>query len=119
MADFDVGDIIEVEVSGITDYGIFINADNDYKGLIHISEVSIYFVRNLLDYVTIGEHILCEVLDVDNYNKQLKLSIKNINYKLVPRYGKIKDTHDGFKKLQMNLPIWMRKKLNEMDKEKF
>ena len=81
MANFSVGDIIEVEVSGIANYGIFTNADFEYKGLIHISEVSEHFVKSLFDYVSLGEHIICEILEVDEVNKQLKLSIKNINYK--------------------------------------
>lgn len=114
MSNYKIGDIIEAEVSGVTNYGIFVHTDNTYSGLIHISEVSLYFVKNLEDYVSVGEHILCEVLEVFPDVRQLKLSIKNINYKLVPRYGKIKDTADGFKALQMHLPIWIREKKNEI-----
>ena len=36
---YKVGEIIEVEVTGIESYGIFVKADNDYTGLIHISEI--------------------------------------------------------------------------------
>ncbi len=117
MSSFKVGDIIEGTVSGISNYGIFVTVDTDYNGLIHISEISNYFVKNILDYVSIGETILCEVVEVNEEELQLKLSIKNINYKLIPRYGKIKDTKNGFKPLQMKLPIWMREKLREIEDE--
>lgn len=115
MDTYQVGDIIEAEVTGITNYGIFVSAENGYNGLIHISEVSSYYVKSLEDYVTVGEHILCEILEVFPDVHQLKLSIKNINYKLVPRFGNLQDTPDGFKNLQMNLPIWIREKLKELD----
>ena len=36
---YKIGDIIEVEVSGIENYGIFVKAEDDYTGLIHISEI--------------------------------------------------------------------------------
>lgn len=115
MVCYHVGDIIEAEVSGISNYGIFVCTDNNYIGLIHISEVSVNFVKSLFDYVSVGENILCEILEVDEFNKRLKLSIKNINYKLTHKSGNIKDTVDGFKTLQMNLPIWIREKLNELN----
>lgn len=115
MSRYKIGDILEGTVSGTTDYGIFVQIDENYNGLIHISEVSNHFVKNILDYVMIGENILCEVIEVDEETKHLKLSIKNINYKLVPKYGKIKDTKNGFKPLQMNLPIWIREKLKEIE----
>lgn len=114
---YQIGDILEGTVTGISEYGAFINIDECYNGLIHISEISSHFVKNIEDYVTIGETILCEVLDVDKRDKHLKLSIKNINYKLIPRYGKIKDTKTGFKPLQMKLPVWMREKLKEIEEE--
>lgn len=115
MADYHVGDIIEAKVSGITNYGIFVSTVDEFTGLIHISEISTHFVKNVMDYVSIDENILCEILEVDLEEKHLKLSIKNINYKLTPKYGKIKDTADGFKTLQMNLPIWTREKLKEIE----
>ena len=115
MAKYQTGDIIEGTVTGIESYGIFIRIDEESTGLIHISEISSYFVKNIEDYVKIGENILCEVLEFENNSNHLKLSIKNINYKLTPKYGKIKDTKHGFKPLQMKLPVWIREKLKEIE----
>lgn len=114
MLNIKIGDIIEVKVIGISHYGIFVSTLDNFNGLIHISEISNYYVKNILDFVNIGENILCEVLNIDEFNK-LSLSIKNINYKLIRRYGKIKDDKDGFKPLQMKLPIWIREKIKEIN----
>lgn len=115
MPNYQVGDILEGTVTGISEYGAFVRIDDTYSGLIHISEISNHFVKNIEDYVTVGEAILCEVLDVDYEVHHLKLSIKDINYKLIPKYGKIKDTKTGFKPLQMKLPIWIREKMKEIE----
>ena len=113
--EYKVGDIIKGQVTGIEKYGIFVSIDPWYDGLIHISEVSDDYVKDIHDYVKIGETIYCQILDVNEDNLQLKLSIKNINYKLIPHYGKIKDTEDGFKLLQMHLPVWIREKSKELN----
>ena len=116
MTQVKTGDIIEARVAGVSHYGIFVSTLDNKTGLIHISEISNYYVKNILDYVYIGENILCEVLGIDE-NNRLNLSIKNINYKLIPRFGKIKDNKNGFKPLQMKLPIWIREKLSEIKEE--
>ena len=64
---YQKGDIIKGVVSGIEPYGIFVKIDDDYSGLIHISEISSKFVRNVGDYVKQGEVIKIKILDIVNY----------------------------------------------------
>jgi len=78
------GSIVEGEVTGIEDYGIFVHINNDYSGLVHISEISEDFVKDINSFVVIGEKIYCQVLEVLENEKKLKLSIKDINYKSIP-----------------------------------
>ena len=92
---FKPGDIIKGQVTGIENYGIFININAEYNGLIHISEISEGFVKDINDFVKIGETIYCKVLEVDEENCNLKLSIKNINYKA--RKGKGKFNYENGK----------------------
>lgn len=104
-----VGKRIIGVVSGITEYGVFVNFDEYYSGLIHISEISDKFVNDINDYVKIGDKIKVEILSVDNENNHLKLSIKNINYKNInnKKYDKIVETASGFKTLKVKLPFWI------------
>lgn len=113
MSDYKVGSIIKGQVTGIEKYGIFINIDPWYDGLIHISEISQGFVKDVNDYVKIGDTIYCQILEVDEENLQLKLSIKNINYKTLNKFNNIKESKKGFLPLKDNLPIWIEKKLQE------
>lgn len=116
MSDYKVGDIIKGRVSGIAKYGIFVHVDLSYNGLIHISEVSSDFVNNIEDYVKMGETIYCEVLEVDEANLHLKLSIKNINYKAEAEPNKINETRLGFLPLKNALPNWIDETLEEYKK---
>lgn len=112
MAEYKTGDIIKAKVSGITKYGIFVHVDDSYNGLIHISEISNDFVSNVNDYVTMGEVIYCQVLDVDEIKLQLKLSIKNINYKTTIAPGEIPESRLGFLPLKNKLDEWIKEKIN-------
>ena len=49
MDDIKVNDIIEVVVTGIQKYGAFVLINNKYDGLIHISEISSGYVKNIND----------------------------------------------------------------------
>ena len=92
-------DVIKVKVTGIQKYGAFVNSDddNDYDGLIHISEISYGYVKNVNDYLKIGDTIYAEVVDINDDDNQLKLSIKDIDYKNNgTKLKRMAETKEGF-----------------------
>lgn len=109
MTKYEKGNVIRGTVTGIEPYGVFVSFDEYYSGLIHISELSHSFVRNIHDFVTVGEQIYVEILDVDEESNHLKLSIKDIIYKKngYVRRKKIIETKSGFSTLSKKLPIWV------------
>ena len=111
---YKVNDIINCTVCGIEKYGIFIRTDDDYTGLIHISEISSDFVRNVSDYAKVGEKIKCQVLEVNDELKQLKLTIKYLNFKEGYSREEISKLDSGFDTLKKNLPNWIEEKKQEM-----
>lgn len=116
---YSKGNIVTGCVTGIEDYGIFVGLDNYYSGLIHISEISDSFVRNISDYVNIGETINVEVLEVNDNNFHVKLSIKNIDYRInKKRRVKIKEVGTGFGCLKDNLDNWINVKAKKLMTEK-
>lgn len=116
MSKYRRGNIIKATVNGIENYGIFVSCDDYYSGLIHISEVSDKYVKDINDYVKVGDIISVKILNVDEELGQLKLSIKNINYKNVRdcKKKKIKETSLGFSTLAYNLPFWIEKSLKKI-----
>lgn len=117
MDDIKINDIIEVVVTGIQKYGVFVLVNNEFDGLIHISEISSGYVKNINDYVKIKDKIYAQVVDIDKENKKFKLSIKNIDYR---NGGKVitDDTYaNGFEPLKEHLDLWINEKIKEiMDK---
>lgn len=111
---YKVLDIVKGQVSGIEKYGIFVNLENSYSGLIHISEISSGYVKEINDYVSVGEEIYCRILDIDEETKHLKLSIKDINYKTDGSTDREAEFMKGFLPLKEKLPIWTKEKLEEI-----
>ena len=115
MAKYEKDKIVTGCVTGIEPYGIFVNLDDYYDGLIHISEISNDFVNNVSNYANVGETIKMKVLEVNEKSRHVKLSIKDIDYRDEKR-SKIKPTKNGFKTLKNNLPIWIDNKIKEYNK---
>ncbi|MDD6878902.1 MAG: S1 RNA-binding domain-containing protein [bacterium] len=108
---YEDGKIVKGCVTGIESYGIFMSFDEYYTGLIHISEISNGFVRNINDFVDIGETIKARIIDVDHKNFQLKLTIKDIDYRIASKKKeKIHETGTGFYLLGENLKKWISQK---------
>lgn len=116
MPKYQVGDIVTVSVTGVEKYGIFVGLDEYYSGLIHISEISSGFVRNVNDYVNLGEVIRAKVLEIDEDTLHVKLSIKDIDYRITKKKRtKIKETKLGFSTLEALLDDWISEKLAEIE----
>ena len=115
MAPYKKGKIVKGTVTGIEEYGAFVSLDEYYTGLIHISEISHGYVKNIKNFVNIGDIIDVEVLEVDEETLQVKLSIKNINYKKKHniKRRKIQETSLGFKTLAYRLPQWIEESLKK------
>lgn len=118
MDDIKINDIIEVVVTGIQKYGAFVLINDKYDGLIHISEISSGYVKNINDYIKIKDKIYAQVVDIDKENSKFKLSIKNIDYR---NDGKIINNDEGcsngFEPLKEHLDLWINEKIKEiMDK---
>ena len=118
MNDIKINDVIEVVVTGIQKYGAFVLINDKYDGLIHISEISSGYVRNINDYIKIKDKIYAQIVDIDKENNKYKLSIKNIDYR---NDGRILGDEDvcsnGFEPLKEHLDLWINEKIKEiMDK---
>lgn len=111
MSKYEKGKIVNAKVTGIETYGIFVKLDDNYNGLIHISEMSYGYVKNTQNYAKVGDSINVKIIDVDEKNNHLKLSIKDINNKNQNSTNKknIEETVHGFKTLSQNLPVWIQK----------
>lgn len=74
----EVGSIVEGVVTGITNFGAFIELPDRVTGLVHISEVADAYVKDVRDYLKEQDHVKVKVIHVDEKGK-IGLSIKQAN----------------------------------------
>lgn len=70
-----VGDVVKGIVTGVVDFGIFLNVDG-IEGLVHISEISWERVSNPSDYVKVGDTVEAKIIAIDK--DRLSLSMKQL-----------------------------------------
>ena len=75
------GEIVEGVVKTITNFGAFIDLGNGVTGLVHISEVSDGYVKDVSEFLEQNQKVKVKVLAVDEVNKKITLSIKKANEK--------------------------------------
>lgn len=118
MNSINVGNIVKGQITGVTPYGVFVSLEDDYSGLVHISEVSDKFVKDLPKLFNIGDIINVKILEIDEDKREVKLSIKKIDYKVEESLSRIPETGSGFGLLEKNLGKWTASKLKEITKNK-
>ncbi|MEE0061112.1 MAG: S1 RNA-binding domain-containing protein [Acutalibacteraceae bacterium] len=71
----EVGNILEGKVTGITDFGAFVDLPDGKSGMVHISEVAPTYVNKIADHLTEGQIVKVKVLNIAE-NGKISLSIK-------------------------------------------
>lgn len=70
----EVGSIVEGKVSGITNFGAFIQLPDGKTGLVHISEIAEEYVKDIKNHLQENQEVKVKVLSMDN--GKISLSIK-------------------------------------------
>lgn len=73
----EIGSIVEGVVSGITNFGAFIELPGGQTGLVHISEVADAYVKDVKDYLKDKDKVMVKVIAIDK--GKIGLSIKQAN----------------------------------------
>ena len=71
----EVGSLVDGKVTGIIEYGAFVEIGEGKTGMVHISEVAPTYVTNIRDHLAVGQQVRVKVLGVSPEGK-VSLSIK-------------------------------------------
>lgn len=113
--EYKVGMTVYGKISGIKPYGAFVAFDDGVTGLIHISELSNGFVRNISHFVQVGDYFMLKVIDVDRDNKQLRLSFKALEQNTRKHLKRVKfegmpNNDKGFGSIRDKMNDWIKEK---------
>lgn len=76
LSKYKIGDIVEGEVRGIVDYGIFLRFDDIVEGLVHISELDWQLIDDPKSFYKIGQKVKAKIIGISG--DQVSLSIKKL-----------------------------------------
>ena len=74
LSKYKVGDMVEGEVTGVVDFGIFIKIEEGLEGLAHISELDWGLVENPGDLFKAGDQVKAKIINVEG--GKVSLSVK-------------------------------------------
>lgn len=76
----EVGDLVVATVNKVEDYGAYVKLDEyaNIEGLVHISEISTTWVRNIRDHAREGQKLVLKVLRVNPGRNQIDLSLRRV-----------------------------------------
>ena len=120
---YEVGQIVLGTVTNVKPYALFLVFEDGTTGLLHISEISDSFIRDIERYGSKGDQMKVMIVSIDENNGFLRVS-----YKKVPpeeAYSshtnsarKAPDTNDeDFAPLAEKLPEWIKDTLEKAKKE--
>ncbi|CAL2087177.1 conserved hypothetical protein [Tenacibaculum dicentrarchi] len=73
--DLKIGMILPGIINNITNFGCFVDIGIKESGLVHVSNLSNTFVKDINEHVTLNQHVQVKVLEVDVTRKRIQLSM--------------------------------------------
>ena len=75
----EIGDLVIATVETVTNYGAYAKLDEyDKRGLLHISEISSSWIRNIRNFVREGQKVVLKVLRVNTEKGHIDLSLRRV-----------------------------------------
>ena len=74
------GQIVRGKVTKITNFGVFVELEDDLEGLLHISEIADHKVEDPAEIVKLGEELEVKILRVDTEDRKIGLSLKRAQW---------------------------------------
>lgn len=116
---YGLGDVLNGKVTGIQPYGAFVALDEDTQGLVHISEITYSFVKDVSEFLSVGQEVEVKILEIDEEAEKISLSIRalqerpaTLRKKDAPPRKSLQDRVDesdanGFNSLKDKLQDWI------------
>ncbi|OGO07325.1 MAG: hypothetical protein A3K46_03805 [Chloroflexi bacterium RBG_13_60_9] len=89
--DMRPGTVVHGKVTRIEKFGVFLDFGAERPGLIHISELSNEYVKDIASVAKVGDEIEATILEVDRKKKQVHLSRKALEAKPQPQVREAAD----------------------------
>lgn len=108
-----IGEIVHAKITKVKPFALFVTLEDGSEGLVHISELSDSFVKDIESFGTVGDELILKVIQIDAKNGFLRLSYKGVP---IEKRGhsinanhrhSIESSEDEFAPLKEKLPEWI------------
>ena len=109
---YEIGEYVIGTVNAVKPYALFLTFDDNVQGLLHISEISDSYIRDIEKYGTVGDQLKVQILSIDKTNGFLRVSLKKVpeeeafsthsNERTAPNFKE-----GDFEPLKEKLPEWI------------
>ena len=118
---YQVGQLIVGKVYNVKPYALFMSFDDGVTGLLHISEISDSFIRDIEKYGSVGDEIKVKILSIDKDNGFLRVSYKQVPpeemYSSHTNQRKVPTTsEEEFLPLKEKLDSWIKEAYENIEK---
>lgn len=116
----EVGELLIGEVIKVKPYALFLKFDEGSQGLLHISEISNTYIRDIERFGAVGDKMRVKVLEVDPKNGYLRVSLKQVEREQAysthtnVHTKAVKKDEEGFRPLADRLPYWKKMTLDKI-----
>lgn len=93
----EIGSVLDGTITGITNFGAFVDLGNKQVGLVHISEVAHEYVKDINSFIKVQDQVKVKVLGIDEKGK-VSLSIKQAQPKPVQEAPSNRPVRKEFRK---------------------
>ena len=121
---YEINQLVIGKVISVKPYAIFMQFEDNIEGLLHISEISNNYIRDIEKFGVVGDEIKVKILSIDKNNGFLRVSLKQVppeeaftTHKNVARNIPVLPD-DAFDPLKEKLPIWIENTLKEIKEGK-
>lgn len=96
ISKYQIGQTVTGRITGVVDFGAFVEFGENMEGLVHISEIAWQRIDNPRDYIKVGDEVQAKIIEIDG--SKISLSIKALQedpWKNVANKYKIGQTVTG------------------------
>lgn len=121
---YELNQLVIGKVISVKPYAIFMSFEDGVEGLLHISEISNNYIRDIEKFGVVGDEIKVKILSIDKNNGFLRVSLKQVppeeaftTHKNLSRY--IPNLpENAFDPLKENIPNWIENSLKKIKEGK-
>ena len=116
---FEIGQLVIGKVKSVKPYALFLEFDSKTSGLLHISEISDSFIRDIEKFGSVGDELKVKIIDIDKSNGFMRVSLKQVppeeaytthqDEKIIPVA-----TEEEFAQLKEKMPQWIEETLKKI-----